>query len=163
MMGAAGLAAAPMWSRGTRAAEQVWYSISLERMAMQVEIDMIGLTVRDMAASLRFYRMLHLAIPEGVDDEAYVEVITPNGYRISWNTVELVKQLNPDWQEPVGQRMTLAFKCSSVAEVDALFNELVAAGYESHREPWDAFWGQRYAGVIDPDGNVVDLFCPLEG
>jgi uncharacterized glyoxalase superfamily protein PhnB len=30
-------------------------------------------------------------------------------------------------------------------------------------EPWDAFWGQRYAVVHDPDGNGVDLFCPLKG
>ncbi|MFL6036949.1 MAG: glyoxalase, partial [Gaiellaceae bacterium] len=28
-------------------------------------------------------------------------------------------------------------------------------------EPFDAFWGQRYATVVDPDGNAVDLFAPL--
>ena len=39
--------------------------------------------------------------------------------------------------------------------------ELVAAGYHGHLEPWDAFWGQRYATVLDPDGNSVDLFAPL--
>ncbi|MCZ6462364.1 MAG: glyoxalase, partial [Actinobacteria bacterium] len=25
----------------------------------------------------------------------------------------------------------------------------------------DAFWGQRYATVLDPDGNAIDLFAPL--
>jgi uncharacterized glyoxalase superfamily protein PhnB len=30
------------------------------------------------------------------------------------------------------------------------------------KEPWDAFWGQRYAAVGDPDGNLIDLFAPLE-
>jgi uncharacterized glyoxalase superfamily protein PhnB len=39
--------------------------------------------------------------------------------------------------------------------------ELVAAGAESRNEPWDAYWGQRYAQVKDPDGNVIDLFAPL--
>jgi catechol 2,3-dioxygenase-like lactoylglutathione lyase family enzyme len=29
------------------------------------------------------------------------------------------------------------------------------------KEPYDAFWGQRYANVADPDGNAVDLFAPL--
>ena len=29
--------------------------------------------------------------------------------------------------------------------------------------PWDAFWGQRYAIVTDPDGNHVELFAPLPG
>ena len=128
---------------------------------MPVLPDMIGLTVRDMAASLRFYRLLGLNIAEGKEDEAYVEVITPNGYRISWNTVEMVKGFDPDWEEPVGQRIGLAFKCGSPAEVDALHERVVAAGYQSHKAPWDAFWGQRYAVVVDPDGSKVDLFAPL--
>lgn len=35
--------------------------------------------------------------------------------------------------------------------------ELVAAGYRGVKEPFDAFWGMRYATVLDPDGNGVDL------
>jgi hypothetical protein len=27
--------------------------------------------------------------------------------------------------------------------------------------PWDAFCGQRYACVLDPDGNQIDLFADL--
>lgn len=128
---------------------------------MPVLPDMIGLTVHNMAESLRFYRLLGLNIPEGQDGEAYVDVITPNGYRISWNTVEMVKSIDPTWTEPAGHRMGLAFKCESPADVDALYKTIVAAGYTSHKPPWDAFWGQRYAVVIDPDGNLIDLFAPL--
>jgi uncharacterized glyoxalase superfamily protein PhnB len=47
--------------------------------------------------------------------------------------------------------------------VDKLFAELVAGGAIAHRQPWDAFWGQRYATLRDPDGYGVDLFAPLEG
>jgi uncharacterized glyoxalase superfamily protein PhnB len=122
---------------------------------------MVGIVVSDMAASLRFYRMVGLAIAEGTDGEPYVEVITPNGYRISWNSESMMKQIDPDWTKPVGQRMALAFKCGSPAEVNATFSKLNAAGYRAHKEPWDAFWGQRYAQVADPDGLVVDLFAPL--
>ena len=125
------------------------------------QIDMVGITVRDMAASLRFYRLLGLEVPANVAAEPYVEVITPNGYRISWNSLEMVKQLEPDWVEPAGQCIGLAFKCASPAEVDALYHHIVKSGYRGHKEPWDAFWGQRYAQVVDPDGNVVDLFAPL--
>jgi catechol 2,3-dioxygenase-like lactoylglutathione lyase family enzyme len=128
---------------------------------MAVKPDMVGMTVSDMAATLRFYRLLELDIPEGVEGEPYVEVITPNGYRLSWNSLEMVKSLEPEWVEPAGQRIGLAFKCDSPAEVDALYNKIVASGYTSHKEPWDAFWGQRYAVVLDPDGNKVDLFAPL--
>jgi catechol 2,3-dioxygenase-like lactoylglutathione lyase family enzyme len=130
--------------------------------SMAVRPDMVGMVVRDMAATLRFYRLLELEIAEGVEGEPYVEVITPNGYRISWNTLEMVKGFDPDFVEnPVGQRISLAFKCDSPAEVDALHEKIVAAGYTSHMAPWDAFWGQRYAVVVDPDGNNVDLFSAL--
>ena len=47
--------------------------------------------------------------------------------------------------------------------MNSTYAELIAAGYEGHKEPWDAFWGQRFAVLHDPDGNTVDLFAPLEG
>src|SRR5258708_35863355 len=128
---------------------------------MSIQPDMIGLTVRDMGASLKFYRLLGLDIPEAAAGEDHVEVITPNGYRIAWDTETMMRGLYPDWVEPVGQRVGLAFKCESPAEVDATFARLTAAGYAARRAPWDAFWGQRYAVVLDPDGNWVDVFATL--
>jgi catechol 2,3-dioxygenase-like lactoylglutathione lyase family enzyme len=129
---------------------------------MEVCLDMIGIDVREMEASLRFYRMLGLEIPAPEGDGDYVETTTPNGYRVSWNTVSLVKSLDPSWVEPVGHRMGLAFKCTSPAAVNALYAKLVREGYRGHKEPWDAFWGQRYAIIDDPDGNHVSLFAPLK-
>jgi len=130
---------------------------------MAVQPDMVGMVVRDMASALRFYRLLGLDIPAGVEGEPFVEVTTPNGYRISWNSLEMTKGIYPDWvEEPVGQRVSLAFKCDSPAEVDALYQGIVAAGYQGHKAPWDAFWGQRYAVVVDPDGSLVDLFAALQ-
>lgn len=128
---------------------------------MGIHVDMIGLVVSDIAASLRFYALLGLDVSADSGGEPYVEVITPNGYRISWNSVEMARELDPGWEEPRGQRISLAFKCSSAGEVDAVFGRIVAAGYAGHKPPWDAFWGQRYAVVVDPDGNTVDIFAPL--
>jgi uncharacterized glyoxalase superfamily protein PhnB len=88
-------------------------------------------------------------------------VKTPNGYRISINAESLDKQLVPGWVEPQGQRVGLAFLCGSPAEVDAIYAGIIAAGHRGRKEPWDAFWGQRYAMVEDPDGTIVSLFCPL--
>jgi len=114
-----------------------------------------------MGCALDFYRLLGLAIPEGHENEPYVEVITSNGYRLSWNTVAMVREIDPTWQTPVGQRVSLAFKCDHPSEVDLVYQCLIAAGHRGHKEPWDAFWGQRYAVVLDPDGNTVDLFAPI--
>lgn len=125
------------------------------------QADILGMIVRDMGASLRFYRLLGLEIPSGSDTEPHVEYVTPGGFRIAWDTLELMKGFLPDWVEPVGHRSTLGFKCDSAAEVDRLYQQIIQAGYGSYKEPWDAFWGQRYAIVIDPDGNHVDLFAGL--
>ena len=128
---------------------------------MAVLPDMVGIVVADMSKALAFYRLLGLSIPDGLEGEPYVEVITPNGYRISWNTEEMVRGIDPEWTTPVGQRVSLAFKCDNPAEVDSVYFRLTAAGYKGHKPPWDAFWGQRYAQIADPDGNMVDLFAPL--
>ena len=45
--------------------------------------------------------------------------------------------------------------------MDAAYERLVSLGYDGHKPPWDAAWGMRYALIRDPDGNSVDLFCPL--
>ena len=128
---------------------------------MSIQIDMIGIVVHDMARALQFYRQLGLDIPAGAEREDHVEVITPNGYRIAWDGLEMIKGIDPNWVEPRGHAIALAFKCDSPAEVDATYARLTAAGHPGHRAPWDAFWGQRYAVVCDPDGNHVSLFAPL--
>ena len=124
-------------------------------------LDLIGLVVQDMAASLKFYRLLGMEIPAEMDSEGHVEITLPGGLRLAWDTLEVVLSFVDSWEEPVGHRMGIAFLCDSPAEVDALYEEVVAAGYESYKPPWDAFWGQRYAQVKDPDGNIVDLFAAL--
>jgi uncharacterized glyoxalase superfamily protein PhnB len=120
----------------------------------------IGIVTSDIAESVRFYRLLDLDIPEP-DGSPHHDVELPGGIRLMWDTVELMAQLDPEREEPRGQRMALAFECESPADVDATYARVVEAGYEGKKEPYDAFWGQRYANVVDPDGNVVDLFAAL--
>jgi uncharacterized glyoxalase superfamily protein PhnB len=128
---------------------------------VNVRLDLVGIVARDVGASLSFYRRLSLDVPDGVEDEPHVEATTPSGLRVAWDSAELIRQIDPEWTEPAGgHRVALAFLCPSPADVDAKYEELAALGH-GHREPWDAFWGQRYASVKDPDGNQIDLFAPL--
>jgi catechol 2,3-dioxygenase-like lactoylglutathione lyase family enzyme len=124
-------------------------------------LDLIGIVSQDMARSLAFYRLLGLEIAPEADNEQHVEISLAGGLRLAWDTAALIKSIHPDWVKPVGHRMGLAFLCADAAEVDALYEQLTAAGYEGHKPPWDAFWGQRYAVIRDPDGNLVDLFAWL--
>jgi catechol 2,3-dioxygenase-like lactoylglutathione lyase family enzyme len=130
---------------------------------MTPRFDLIGLVAADMAATLAFYRRLGLDIPDGADGEPHVEASLPGGLRIAWDTEETIRSFDPAWDPGPrgGGRISLAFQCDSPAEVDRLHAELTGAGHHSHKEPWDAFWGQRYAVVADPDGNGVDLFARL--
>ncbi|GHD61146.1 glyoxalase [Streptomyces goshikiensis] len=124
---------------------------------------MIGLVVSDMAASLAFYRRLGIDVPAGAESEPHVEASLPGGLRIGWDTEEVVRSFDPSWARPAdGGRVGLAFLCGSPAEVDAVYSELTGAGHTGHLAPWDAFWGQRYAVVLDPDGCEVSLFAPAQ-
>lgn len=123
----------------------------------------IGVVVADMAAALAFYRRLGLAIPKDADREHHVEVPLAGGLRLGFDTEEVIRSFDASWTAPTGgHRIALAFACDSAADVDATYAEVVAGGAAGHKEPWDAFWGQRYAVVLDPDGNHVELFAPLE-
>jgi catechol 2,3-dioxygenase-like lactoylglutathione lyase family enzyme len=129
---------------------------------MTARFDLIGLVVENLARSLAFYRKLGFDLPPDADTEPHVEATLPGGLRIAWDTVETVRSFDPGWTAPSGgHRVALAFACDSAADVDATYRALVDAGHDGHKEPWDAFWGQRYAVVLDPDGNSVDLFASL--
>ncbi len=92
---------------------------------------LLGIVVRNMEASLHFYRLLGVDIPENAESEQHVEVTVQGGFRIAWDTQELIKKLYPDWIEPVGHGMALAFECDNPTEVDALYNRIVQAGYQA--------------------------------
>ena len=112
---------------------------------MEPRLDAIGITTADMAASCRFYALLGVPVGTPGDEDDHFEATLPSGVRLMWDSVELMKQIDPDWQPPTGQRLGLAFHCGTAAGVDATHAAIVAAGFSSKTEPWDAFWGQRYA------------------
>ena len=127
---------------------------------MTPRFNFISLVVQDMAATLAFYRRLGLDIPSGAENEPHVEAALPGGLRIAWDTEEVIRSFAPDWSPTPGSgRIALAFRCDSPPQVDTVYAELVEAGYKGYLKPWDAVWGQRYAFVLDPDGNGVDLYA----
>jgi predicted enzyme related to lactoylglutathione lyase len=120
----------------------------------------IHLFVRDMAASLAFYRKLGLTL--SVDDEgSFASADTPAGASLQLGTFALTRSYDPNWHEPSGAAPnTLNFTLASSQAVDDLYGEMTAAGYGGHLAPIDAFWRSRYAIIDDPDGNIVGLHGP---
>jgi catechol 2,3-dioxygenase-like lactoylglutathione lyase family enzyme len=129
---------------------------------MSPQLDFFGIVVSDMARSVAFYRKLGLEFSEGAEDEQHVEAPLPGGMRYALDTEEVVRGFDPGWRRPSeGHPTGGAFRCASPEEVNSLYDELIAAGATGHKEPWDAFWGQRYAQLLDPDGTLIDLYAPL--
>ncbi len=124
------------------------------------QLNAIGIVASNMAESIRFYRLLGLDVPE-TPDESHVDAFLPNGVRLMLDTEDTVRSFKADWRRETGNQIGLALECESATEVDEVYARVVDAGFAGEKEPWDAFWGQRYAQLRDPDGVPVDLYAGL--
>ena len=122
------------------------------------QLDAIGIVSGDLDRSRAFYALLGVEIAAGND---HVEATAPNGMRLMFDTEAVIRSFAPEWQRATGNQVALAFACASPAEVDEVYGRVVDAGFHGEKEPWDAFWGYRYAQLLDPDGVQVDLFAKL--
>jgi uncharacterized glyoxalase superfamily protein PhnB len=123
--------------------------------------DALGFVTTDLERTLSFYRELGVAVPDDHDGN-HVEATLGNGLRMMWDTTDVIASFDDSWTEPAGgHRIALAFLCADPSEVDQVYTRMIDAGFEGHLAPCDAFWGQRYATLHDPDGNPVDLYAPL--
>jgi catechol 2,3-dioxygenase-like lactoylglutathione lyase family enzyme len=131
---------------------------------MSPQLDAFSIVVSDMARSIAFYRRLGLEFPDGAENSphGHAEAEIEGGVRYMLDTEETVRSFDPEWQRPGGgYAHGGAFRCESPEEVDRVYRELLETGGSPQKEPWDAFWGQRYAQLRDPDGTVIDLYAPL--
>jgi catechol 2,3-dioxygenase-like lactoylglutathione lyase family enzyme len=124
------------------------------------QLNAIGIVTSDMARSIRFYRLLGLDVPE-TPGKGHVDTFLPNGVRFMLDTEDVVRSFRPEWSRVRGNQIALAFECESPSDVNDAYRRVVDAGFHGEKEPWDAFWGQRYAQLADPDGNPVDLYAAL--
>ena len=122
------------------------------------QLDAIGIVSSDLGRTRAFYGVLGIEFGEGDD---HVEATMPNGLRLMVDTEDVMRSFRPEWTRESGNQIALAFACGSPAEVDEIYARAVDAGFEGEKEPWDAFWGHRYAQLRDPDGVGVDLFAAL--
>ncbi len=125
-----------------------------------LKLDAVAVSAKDMKTSVEFYKLLGFAFGEW-DSEDHVEPITKNGdVRLMIDSAELMMKLNGEAPTPPNHS-AFAMLCASPAEVDEVYSQITGAGFVGTTEPWDAFWGQRYATVSDPDGYKIDIFAPL--
>jgi uncharacterized glyoxalase superfamily protein PhnB len=129
----------------------------------------IDLVVRDMDATVAFYRALGVEIPDSAlwrtpSGVHHVDLTLPGGMVVHFDSPALAAVYNRGWREPTGSgsRFVLTFSVGSREEVDRIHDVLIGKGHASSQPPFDAFWGARYAIVEDPDGNHVGIMSPSD-
>jgi catechol 2,3-dioxygenase-like lactoylglutathione lyase family enzyme len=113
--------------------------------------------VADMNATLAFYRLVGVPISDEPWEGEFLNVQLAEGKSFAFGTYGLTQRYDPAFEPPATGRShaALQFNLPSRAAVDEMHERLTAAGHPSHLTPIDAFWGNRYCEVVDPDGNVV--------
>ncbi|MEM9465965.1 MAG: VOC family protein [Actinomycetota bacterium] len=123
------------------------------------ELDAVGVIAGDLTKTVDFYRLLGGELTFEAD--GHVEISYASGVRLMVDSVAMIESFSSHEPAQGGRNVGLAFLCGSPSEVDELHAAVVAAGHRSRVEPFDAPWGQRYATVLDPEENPVDLFAAL--
>jgi catechol 2,3-dioxygenase-like lactoylglutathione lyase family enzyme len=130
-----------------------------------IRLDQVNLIVHDVEASRAFYSRLGLDFGDDRDPVwADHHVSAVHGEHapidVDLDSTSFVQKWDRGW--PGGSGVVVGFKVDSRDEVDALVAALVTDGVPVQQEPFDAFWGARYAVVGDPDGNGVGIMSPVD-
>ena len=129
----------------------------------QIALDQIDLVVGDMPAMVEFYRRLGLKVdePEAPWGRHHRTAEVGAGLDLDFDSREFASTWNRGLPQGQG-RVVIGFRLPDREAVDQTYLDLTQAGYVGQQEPYDAFWGTRYAVVEDPDGNSVGLMSPAD-
>jgi uncharacterized glyoxalase superfamily protein PhnB len=129
----------------------------------------INLFVGDMAASIEFYRLLELEVPDsyewpaGSGAEHIDDIYGDKGFYMALDNYRMARIWNPRFEpDRIRGNIVIGMLVETRDDVDRLYDTVKAAGHPVGQQPYDAFFGSRYAVVIDPDGNQVGLKSPIE-
>ncbi|QBD80760.1 hypothetical protein EPA93_34245 [Ktedonosporobacter rubrisoli] len=115
---------------------------------MANELYMVGVTPKDLAKSLEFYRRLGFDFPAESDGQPHASVKMKGEITFFLNNIGLV-------EEKDYPRVVFEIFLNERAAVDAKYNEMIGFGYESYRAPFVSSFGVYFALINDPDGNLI--------
>jgi uncharacterized glyoxalase superfamily protein PhnB len=125
-----------------------------------MKLNAVAVTAKNLKKSAEFYTLLGFVFPEFPEEEQHIETTPNNDAKLMIDSVEMTKDIIGEEPKP-GNHSSFAVQYDSAEEVNAAAKKITEAGFTVSKEPWDAFWGQRYCIVQDPDGYKVDLYAAL--
>lgn len=113
-------------------------------------ISAVTLLVGDMRASVAFYESLGFELLYGGGDAEFSSFSIGTGYlNLQFDA------LAPTTRTPWGRVIIW------VDDVDAVYELVVAGGWQVDAAPQDAAWGERYFHVRDPAGHELSFARPI--
>jgi catechol 2,3-dioxygenase-like lactoylglutathione lyase family enzyme len=134
------------------------------------QFNQVNLVVEDMDAAVAFYQALGMTVrfdggewPPG-SGARHVALDNAEGAIFELDNLAMARIYHGGWRSPnpEARPVVLGFSLPSREAVDETYQALVAAGYAGRHEPYDAFFGARYAVVCDPAGNDVGFMSPID-
>lgn len=112
-------------------------------------ISAITLATHDMARAVQFYRSLGFSLRYGGESASFSSFAAGSSY------LNLIAQ-------PTARRWSWWGRVIFyVADVDALYERVLAAGLHPEHAPRDAPWGERFFHLTDVDGHEISFARPL--
>jgi catechol 2,3-dioxygenase-like lactoylglutathione lyase family enzyme len=112
-------------------------------------ISAVTLGTHDMPRAVRFYRALGLELLHGNEERGFTSFRAGTGYL---NLIAQSAERRWSWWGRV---------IFYVADVDAIHQRALAAGYRPATSPRDAEWGERFFHMDDTDGHELSFARPL--
>lgn len=126
-----------------------------------MKIDAVAVSSSDLTKTVEFYRLLGFEFPELQGGVEHVEAVAiDDSARLMIDSKEIIQAIIEEEPAP-GNHSMIAIQFDAPGEVDQVCEKVQQAGFKVFKQPWDAFWGQRYAVVEDPDGYKIDLYAAL--
>ncbi len=118
-----------------------------------------GLLVQDMATIIRFYRdVLGFEIAEDENTKnVYLEKDGTLFLFFGRQDFEQLTNSSFDYVQGLNGHFEIALDVDNYAEVDRVWDEILAKGARPVMPPTTCPWGQRTCFVADPEGNLVEI------
>ena len=121
----------------------------------------VNLIVTDLERAKEFWTVLGFPwTPRGHPSAAVIGF--DSGMNLVVHQPDFARHWDPAFAGPSAGSTVVDINVASREAVDDLHDRAVAAGFASSVEPWDTFFGARYAIVCDDDGHRIGLKSPQD-
>ena len=126
-----------------------------------MKIDAVAVTSSNIKETVKFYTLLGFNFRDFKEDEQHLEPTTPDGSaRLMIDSIKMIESILGYKPKP-SNHSNFAIEYDSAEKVNEVAKKLTDNGYILVKEPWNAFWGQRYCVAKDPDGYLIDLYARI--